>query len=160
MNPIQHYWEGISTREQHIVIAVSAVFSLTLFYLIFISPLITRAQEANQQLNNEQELSVWVAAKSGQLEILRETASGGVNLSLPINQVVTASARRFGLVIERLQPQQSDLQVWLKPLSFETLVKWLENIETSAGISVKFIELTGSEQPGMVEIKRLQLTRE
>ncbi len=159
MNAIRLYWERISKREQKMVIAVSIVMGLTLFYLLFISPLMTRSQEATQQIKIEQKLNTWVATKSGQLEMLRETSRGGVNLSLPINQVVTASAGRFGVEIERLQPQQSDLQVWLKPLSFDTLVKWLDNINTSAGIGVKFIELTVGEQPGTVEIKRLQLSR-
>lgn len=160
MNALVAYWQGISPREQTMVAGIGGFSVLVILYLLVINPLVTRFDEATQQLKIEKELSTWVSNHSSQLKALRSQNGSAANTSLPLNQVVTNSVRRFNLEIERLQPQQKDLQVWLKPMPFDSLVRWLEQLSQTSAVKVKFIELAGSETPGVVEVKRLQLGRE
>ena len=78
---------------------------------------------------------------------------------MPISQAVTSSVSNFNLQIIRLQPQQEDLQVWLQPMPFNSLLRWLDELEKRYAISVKSIEIDKGEASGNVEVKRLQLGR-
>lgn len=160
MNAIVTYWQGISQREQIMFGVVIGVLALALFYIALIQPLQARTEQAKQNVKIEGELSAWVTQKSAVLKSLRATSGGGSSSSdMPLNQAVTASIRRYGLEIERLQPLQDNIQVWLKSMPFNTLTRWLEDLEKNYGVHVVFIEIGDTDTSGVVEVKRLQLGR-
>ncbi len=109
---------------------------------------------------SERNLLVWVNGKKAEIEALRRVSGNRGQVSaLPLNQAVTSSVKRFDLEIVRLQPQQEELQVWLKPMPFNALISWLDFLSVNHGISVKFIDIGKNETQGMVDVKRLQLGR-
>ncbi|PMN69092.1 type II secretion system protein M [Enterovibrio norvegicus] len=154
------YWKGLSLREQRLLGAAAAVLLLGGLYWGLISPLQDRAEQAKQKLASEKALLAWVDGKAAEIEALRTATGNRSQVStLPLNQAVTSSVKRYKLEIVRLQPQQEDIQVWLKPMSFSTLLNWLEFLSSSQGVQVKFIDLGKTDTEGMVEVKRLQLGR-
>ncbi len=160
MNAILTYWRGISQREQQMFIGVSIIVVIALFYVAIINPIKTRAEQAQQNVKIESELSAWVTEKSAELKSLRASSGSSVGrANIPLNQAVTSSISRYGLEIERLQPQQDTIQVWLKAMPFNTLTQWLEDLEKNFGVHVIFIELSAANVTGVVEVRRLQLGR-
>ena len=154
------YWKGLSLREQRLLGAAAAVLLLGGLYWGLISPLQERAEQAKQKLASEKALLAWVDGKAAEIEALRAATGNRAQVSaLPLNQAVTSSVKRYKLEIVRLQPQQEDIQVWLKPMPFSTLLTWLEFLSSSQGVQVKFIDLGKTDTEGMVEVKRLQLGR-
>ncbi|MBV7300671.1 type II secretion system protein GspM [Enterovibrio paralichthyis] len=160
MNAIIAYWKGLSRREQRLMGVAGAVLVLGALYWGIISPLQARAEQAQQRVVSERNLLVWVNGKKAEIEALRRVSGNRGQVSaLPLNQAVTSSVKRFDLEIVRLQPQQEELQVWLKPMPFNALISWLDFLSVNHGISVKFIDIGKNETQGMVDVKRLQLGR-
>ena len=58
-----------------------------------------------------------------------------------------------------MQPQGEDLQVWIEEVSFNQLLTWLEQLSSRENINVKSIDLSNTQQPGVVKVRRLQLGR-
>ncbi|MGL6175800.1 MAG: type II secretion system protein GspM, partial [Vibrionaceae bacterium] len=48
----------------------------------------------------------------------------------------------------------------LKPTSFTRLLQWLDELEKKYAIHPKLIELNKTDVSGMVEVRKLQLSRE
>lgn len=160
MNAIIAYWKGLSRREQRLMGVAGAVLILGGLYWGVVSPLQARAEQAQQRLVSERNLLVWVNGKKADIEMLRrQSGNRGQVTALPLNQAVTTSVKRFDLEIVRLQPQQEELQVWLKPMPFNALISWLDFLSINHGISVKFIDIGKNSVDGMVDVKRLQLGR-
>ncbi len=160
MDALLTYWRGISQREQQMFIGVTIVVVIALFYVAIIEPIKTRAEQAQQDVKIESELSAWVTQKSAQLQSLRASSGSSAGRSnVPLNQAITSSISRYGLEIERLQPQQDTIQVWLKAMPFNTLTQWLEDLEKNFGVHVIFIEVSATDITGVVEVRRLQLGR-
>ncbi|KXF82536.1 type II secretion system protein M [Enterovibrio coralii] len=160
MKALIAYWQNLSRREQRLLGVALVALALAGLYWGIISPLQERADAAKQQLANEQSLLTWVESKGAEIEALRAaTGNRGQVSALPLNQSVTSSVKRFNLEILRLQPQREELQVWLKPMPFNTLIRWLDFLSKTHGVEVKFIDLGKTDTQGMVEVKRLQLGR-
>lgn len=159
---LRSYWLSLGQREQYGVIATGVLLVIYLFYMGLINPLLTRAANAEQALANEKQLAAWVENKVSQIQALKRAGAVGTQGSLsnmPVNQAVTSSVARFGLKIVRLQPQGANLQVWLQPLPFNSLLQWLDELEKRYGIMVKSIAVNKTAATGMVEIKQLELGR-
>ncbi|MGF1769402.1 type II secretion system protein M [Enterovibrio makurazakiensis] len=160
MKTILAYWQGLSKREQRLMGVATAVLLLGGLYWGVVSPLQARAEQAQQRVNSEKNLLAWVNGKAAEIQSLRVTAgSRGQASALPLNQSVTTSVKRYNLEIVRLQPQQEQIQVWLKPMPFNTLLSWLDFLSVSHGVQVKFIDIGKTDKSGLVEVKRLQLGR-
>ncbi|PKF51404.1 type II secretion system protein M [Enterovibrio nigricans] len=160
MKAVIAYWQHLSRREQRLLTVAMVALVLASLYWGVISPLQARAELAKQQLANEKSLLTWVNSKGAEIEALRSVSgSGGQVSALPLNQSVTSSVKRFNLEILRLQPQREELQVWLKPMPFNSLLRWLDFLSKTHGVEVKFIDLGKTDTQGMVEVKRLQLGR-
>lgn len=160
MNALIAYWKGLSRREQRLLSVASAVLVVGVLYWGVVTPLQERAEQAQQRLNSERSLLSWVDGKAAEIQALRRVAgnSGQVN-ALPLNQSVTTSVKRYNLEIVRLQPQQEEIQVWLKPMPFNSLISWLDYLSINHGVEVKFIDVGKTDTQGVVEVKRLQLGR-
>ncbi|OEE71145.1 general secretion pathway protein GspM [Enterovibrio norvegicus FF-33] len=160
MKAILAYWQGLSKREQRLLGFAIAVLLIGGLYWGFVSPLQERAVQAQQRLNSEKNLLTWVNSKAAEIESLRAaTGNRGQVSALPLNQSVTSSVKRYSLEIVRIQPQQEEIQVWLKPMPFNTLLSWLDFLSVSHGVQVKFIDVGKTDTQGLVEVKRLQLGR-
>ncbi|WP_223824367.1 type II secretion system protein M [Candidatus Enterovibrio escicola] len=152
------YFQRLSRREKCLLRGVFSVLLLGGLYWGGIHPLCERVKLAKQWLSNEKILLTWVSEKAAEIEGLRATAGNRRQLSsLPLNQAVTTSVKRYNLEMVRLQPQQEELQVWLKPMPFNTLLSWLDFLEVTHGVQVKFIDLGKTDTEGVVDVKRLQL---
>ncbi|ATF09486.1 type II secretion system protein M [Candidatus Enterovibrio altilux] len=160
MKAILAYWQRLSRREQLLLNTTSGALLLGAFYWSIISPLQNRTEQAQQRLSSEKILLTWVTAKATEITTLRAaTGNNAQVMALSLNQAVTASVKRYDLEIIRLQSQQDELQVWLKPIPFNTLLIWLNFLATSHDIQVKSLNLSKADMDGVVEVKGLQLGR-
>ncbi|USH02348.1 type II secretion system protein M [Grimontia kaedaensis] len=160
MKALIAYWKGLSRREQRLLSVATAVLVLGALYWGVVSPLQVRAEQAQQRLVSERNLLTWVNGKAAEIQALRRAAGNSGQVSaLPLNQSVTTTVKRYNLEIVRLQPQREEIQVWLKPMPFNSLISWLDFLSTNHGVEVKFIDVGKTDTQGVVEVKRLQLGR-
>ncbi len=152
------WWEKTSQREKWLVIICLVMILLGVVYWNVIQAMSQRAQQAQSDIATEKQLLHWVKQKADRITELRK--SGGVAASAqPLNQVVSASTKRYNIELIRIQPRDEMLQVWVKPMQFDRLVNWLAYLQKNQGIQVEFMDISSSDVKGMVEVKRLQLRR-
>jgi general secretion pathway protein M len=155
---VTSWWSGTSVREQRLLALCAGLLLLGGLYWGALQPLSERAQQAESQVQREKQLLSWVTDKADQIVELRggsgNSASGG-----PLNQVVSSSTQNYGIELIRMQPRDEMLQVWIQPVAFSRFVQWLAYLQDKQGVVVEFMDISGADQKGVVEIKRLQLKR-
>ncbi len=157
-NAFSLWWSGISQREKHLVVVFIILLIMGVFYWGMAKPMSERAQEARHNIVAEKQLLHWIKQKADRITQLR--SSGGITASnQPIHQVVSASAKRYKIELTRIQPRDNLLQVDVKPVEFDQLVRWLAYLQTKQGVQVQFMNISASDTKGIVEVKRLQLKR-
>jgi general secretion pathway protein M len=59
----------------------------------------------------------------------------------------------------RIQPEgEREVRVWLEAVSFDSLLRWIGELETRYGIQVQTADIERAERPGLVDA-RLTLVR-
>ncbi len=161
MKAFMAWWQSISPRERILVAGGGVALLIAVIYWGGIKPLNDRAELAQNRINNERNLLAWVQKKADTIITLRGGASSSSRSAIrPMNQVIPSSTRQFKIELIRMQPRGEQMQVWVKPLPFNSLVNWLAFLRDSQGINVQFLDLNKTDVEGVVEVNRLQLTRE
>lgn len=161
MKAFMTWWQSISPRERIVVSGGSVTLLIAAIYWGGIKPLNDRAELAQNRINSERSLLTWVQKKADTIVTLRGGSSGGSQLAnRPMNQVIPSSTRQFQIELIRMQPRDEQMQVWIKPLPFNSLINWLAYLRDTQGIHAQFLDLNKTDVEGMVEVNRLQLSRE
>ena len=156
--PMQRWWVSTSQREQRMLMACGAFLCLGIIYWGVVQPVSQRAEMATQRIQSEKQLLSWVKDKANSISQLR--VQGGVySSSLPLNQSISSTAARFGAELVRVQPRGEELQVWVQPMPFNSLVDWMTFLKEQHGVSATFMDIDKGDQEGTVEIKRLQFVK-
>ncbi|GLT20383.1 type II secretion system protein M [Vibrio zhanjiangensis] len=158
LTTIQRWWMDTSPREQRMLMVCGAFLCLGIIYWGIVQPFSQRAEMATQRIQTEKQLLSWVKTKADNITQLR--AKGGVSSSnLPLNQSISSTASRFGAELVRVQPRGDELQVWVQPMPFNSLIDWMTFLQEKHGISATFVDIDKGAQEGVVEIKRLQFVK-
>lgn len=149
-------WQALQPREQQLVAVMAIFIAIFLFVTVIWQPLHNSLEASQKKLTRQQELLVWLKDKTN----LYQQAKGGATnrpSAGSLSSITNRSAGRQQISITRIQPQGEDLQVWIDEVSFDKLVDWLATLSAQEGIRVKGIDLTDTEQSGVVRVRRLQL---
>ncbi|MZI94760.1 type II secretion system protein M [Vibrio sp. CAIM 722] len=153
------WWRSITPREQRLVLIGGICIVIGVIYWGILAPLQQRIDQSQLRINSEKQLLSWVSHKANQITALRKQG-GMTQQRLPLNQVIATSTRDFGIELIRVQPRDEDgMQVWIQPLPFTKLLDWVKFLQENQGITVQHLDVDRGDQPGVVEVKRLQLKR-
>ncbi|GAK86867.1 general secretion pathway protein M [Vibrio ponticus] len=158
LNSLQIWWYRITPREQRLVMIGSLVLVFGVLYWGIYQPITQRAEQAQLNLSSEKQLLGWVSDQADKIVELRGNGAKAIS-PLPLNQAISSSARRFDVEMVRVQPRGDEMQVWVQPLPFNQLISWVEYMQANHAIEVLFLDIDKSSQAGMVEVKRLQLSK-
>lgn len=156
--PLQNWWSKITPREQRLVMICSAFIVLGGLYWGVVQPVSERAATAQMRIQSEKQLLSWVKDKADSISQLR-SQTGQVVSGQPLNQAVSSSARRYKVELVRVQPRGEQLQVWIAPMPFNQFVEWITALQENHGIMVSFLDIDKGDRDGLIEVKRLQLTK-
>ena len=62
-------------------------------------------------------------------------------------------------VIRRIADRGENIQVWIEPVVFNDLLKWLNALDEKYALRVTQIDVSAAEKPGMVNVQRLEFGR-
>ena len=145
---VRQWFESLTARDQIALMILGAAVGLWVFvFLIFIEldGRRERLENGNQAL--AQKLNR-VDLKVEQLAKLREGGGDGqVNLTRTLSQASEA----HGLRVKRLQPNsRGEVQLRFEGVSFDGLLQFLEQIESSAELAVKEASISSAGRSGGV----------
>lgn len=159
---VQAFLQRLAPRERVLVLLAAAAVVATLFFLLVWEPLAQaharRAEELQTARALAQRLEVIAA------EVQRARRGGGaaapdLNTSLLAAVDLSARAGTLSKPPSRIQPEgEREVRVWLEAVSFDSLLRWLAEIETRYGIQVQTADIERVERPGLVDA-RLTLVR-
>lgn len=152
---MKQWWQSLQSREQQLVLILLPFIAVFLFYQLIWSPLNDGIDKAGSKLARQQELAAWVTTETARLK----ASSGGQTKgwSGSLSSAINRSARQHNITIARVQPQSSDVQVWIDNIEFNRLLDWFSVLANEQGIYVKSVDLSQGNSPGEVVVKRLQL---
>lgn len=150
---MKQWFNTLEQREQRLVIALGAVFVITIVYFMLLKPLQERMVKAERDVQRNQQLLSWVETNAAKIMQLR--AQGGVTASGngSIEQRVNQSARRFNLTVNRLQPQNSKMQVMIDKAPFNTILQWVQALQLEQGLAVEIADFREDSQTGFVKTR-------
>lgn len=149
MTALTQWWRSLRSSEQQILKLAAVVLALGLFMTLIWQPM-------HQQLAGNQ---AQAQAARAQLQWLTQqmpllsTAKAGTGGSL--NDKVAQSSRLFGISVSRMQPKNDQLDLLLADVPFEQLLRWLQVLQQEHGVRLVTLEITETEQAGLVRVRRL-----
>lgn len=152
---MKQWWQNLQTREQQLVLVMLPFVVIFMFYQLIWSPLNEAIAAADKKLSRQQELATWVNTETARLKASTGGQANGWTGSL--SSAINRSARQRNITISRVQPQGSDVQVWIDNIEFNRLLDWFSVLANEQGIYVKSVDLTQGNAAGEVVVKRLQL---
>jgi len=156
MDKLKSTFLQLSEREQRLVIISAVLVIVAIFYWGIWSPLNTSLERGQTAVNNQTELLAWVQKNANRAAQLRSSGDNNTRFSGSLPQAVNQSASRMKIAISRMQPQGDELQVWIDQAPFNDILSWLQSMEKT-GVSILDIDITESDLPGQVKIRRLKL---
>jgi general secretion pathway protein M len=75
-----------------------------------------------------------------------------------MTQRITDYASRNNITITRMQPQSNGLLVVIEQVGFNDLLTMLDTLQASAGLRVDSLDLAEAGSPGMVRVRKLQVS--
>lgn len=156
---LQQWFIQLAPRERWLVTLAASVVGLTLLYVGAWEPLVNAQQRRATQLQEARAL----ASRIEQLAAQVQSHRGGpvANLSVSILSAVDQTARNGVLdkPPSRIQPEgDKEVKVWIDGVSFDSLMRWLDELQKRYGIRAQSAELERSETPGLVNAQ-LSLVR-
>lgn len=152
---LRERYAALQPREQQILLVGAIVVALALAYLAIWEPAATARQQTVQALADARDTAVRIErlqAISG--SPAHKTSLAGANQSLLATVDQASKASRIGTPPSRLQPDgDTRVRVWFENVSFDSVVGWLNTLQTAYGIRVENAEFTHKDKPGLVDVR-------
>lgn len=154
-------WLNSKTQSEQRLIKVAGVF-FTLFLVISLVTTINKnVTDSQKKLTQQLELNRWAKQQIDIIKSANKSVNNGSSNESSITQVINATAKKYGVIIERIQPQKTDLvKVGINEIGFNNLMSWLTELQIKHNINAQNIDFSKADTLGMVKIRRLDLGRE
>ena len=149
-------WQQLNQREQWLAIAMSLFVLVFLFTNLVWKPLNNGIEKTQTKIVKQKELLAWVHNKTSIISTSGKSTNS-TKSSGSISSIVNRTSKTNNIVITRLQPQGDNIQVWIDQVVFSRFLQWLDQLTLVEGLHVKALDVSTTEQEGVVKIRRLQL---
>lgn len=154
---IVNWWNNLAQREQVMLLLVSVVAAIGILYWGIWYPVANAEHRAELELRAQQQTLAYVKQTANKIITLRKT-TGHASFSGSLGSVVNNAANSNGLEITRMQPQGNKIQIWMDDVSFNQLLKFLSQLVQQKGLSLDSLDISASDKPGIVQVRRIQLS--
>ncbi|RTR37392.1 type II secretion system protein M [Shewanella canadensis] len=158
MENLKAWWNGLILREQQLVGTCAVVLVVGIFYWGIWTPISNAEIDAERRLQAQESTLNFVKQTANKIAGLKQSGTQSKfngSLSAAVNQ----SAGAFGLEITRMQPQGNKIQLWMDDVPFDALLGYLNELVQEKGLSLDSIDLAESDVPGLVRVRRIQLSQ-
>ncbi|PWW10364.1 MULTISPECIES: type II secretion system protein GspM [Pseudidiomarina] len=163
--PWQERYHQLNSRERLLVVVCGSLFLITLLYFLAYKPIVDGKRDRQLQIQAQQELLQWVRENTGRYlaakgQASSATANTASNASIRggLSERVTQLASRNQIEITRMQPQSNSLIVVIDSIEFNTLLRLIEQLQSQAGLTVEQVDAVAANEPGVVRVRRLQVS--
>jgi general secretion pathway protein M len=143
-------YDHLGDRDRLALRLLGSFVGAVLVYLLVLAPAIGLGDRAHGRLQQERELLAWLQQHQGAVS----GSAAPQAREQPVGTVVNNSAQENKITIRRYEPAGEDgIRVWLEGADFNAVVKWLYQLEGSAGIRAAEFTVERDAQPGKVNAR-------
>ena len=147
---------GRSPREKGMLLAAVVFLFSAGYYVLIWQPLSERIEQQETML--QQLVAMNTRLKSAAPDIIAARKSA-TTTPAQVSRVISDSASAHSVVIRRIAERGENIQVWIEPVVFNDLLKWLNALDEKYALRVTQIDVSAGEKPGMVNVQRLEFGR-
>ena len=147
---------GRSPREKGMLLAAAVFLFCAVYYVLIWQPLSERIEQQETML--QQLVAMNARLKSTAPDIIAARKSGTTTQAQVSRVRIPWHPARSG-VIKRIAERGENIQVWIEPVVFNALLKWLNALDEKYALRVTQIDVSAAEKPGMANVQRLELGR-
>jgi len=157
MKQLRQWLETREPRERVILILGAITVLIGLFYFSLWNPLATAIVKKQSSITSIE--STLANMHESAAEIVRLRALSGSSQARnkrPLLSTIDATAQSMKLrqMIRTIKPKgQNAAQVWFDDVPFDQLMKWLSQLQITAGVQVESITLHKRDAPGYVQAR-------
>ena len=163
LTPVIEWYENLQARERLMVTGAGLLVIVTLFYLLLWEPLYDGLEMEQQKLKNQQNIIGWMQQAAVEARGLRASGvrTSNRNRNTPVSLAVEQTIGNSGLKskLAKLESSGKDsARVRLNQVSFNQMIIWINNLESSYGISTSSLSIDRTDKAGIVNA-RINLSR-
>ncbi|KFZ31339.1 hypothetical protein IDSA_01005 [Pseudidiomarina salinarum] len=154
------HWQRLNQRERAIVSVAGVLLVIAAVYWLLWNPLASGIEQRKQAIAAQQETLQWTRENTGIYLAAKEKGSDPKSQQATgsISQRVTELAAANGVEITRMQPQSDGLLVVIDSVTFSQLLTLLEVLQQQGGLAIESLDVTEGAEPGIVRVRRLQVS--
>ncbi len=158
MNNFSLWFKRLQRREQNMLVAMTSIVLLTLFYLLVWEPVFKGAELEQEKLQNQKKILSWMQNAAEEVDQLRRSGQliSPQYADQSINTLIERSAISAGIrsAINKLDSDgKQAMKVQLKSVEFDKLTQWLGKLQNDFGITPKHLTINKLEKTGMVNCR-------
>ncbi len=150
MNTLRTWFNGLQSREQRVVAIGAVVLALIVLVGGILMPLQSAVSTAVRANANKREDLAWMRVNAPEIR------AAGFGLPADTGEVpvvlVDRVGREAGLssALRGTQPNATGVRVQLEAAPFDTMITWLDTLDTRYGYALESITVDRGAAPGMV----------
>lgn len=146
----------LDSRDQKALSILAIVVALGLVYALIWLPVHQNTEQAEKNRDSKKALVEWMQTK----EIAARAVGQGNKTAdtkgerTPLLSLVNRAAKKKGIPLKRYEPDGNNkLRVWVENVSFNSLVLWIQHLESRHNIKIGSLSLENPEKNGVVSAK-------
>lgn len=143
-------WEKLSARDQLAMKCLAAAVAVSVLFFGIFLPIRNAHSGALAALNQAETVYDELLILAPQA--LGNSSSVSAVDPASINSEVRRQAARFGVTIQRFEPDGDRLQIWVEEVRYPAVIQWLGSLEDS-GIIHAELTLEDTSNPGFVSAR-------
>ena len=145
------WWDGLEARERLILIGGGIIAALIILWAGVWNPLFVNTAELAEDLAAKERLLADLTRLEATMSATAPTRRTGRGGSLVVVVDQTIRTQGLGATLKRNQPNGTDgINLTFQAASFDTLIRWLAQLNRDHGISVQSASFSEARQPGLV----------
>ncbi len=145
------WWDSLQTRERAILVAGGIIAAVIILWAAIWNPLFATTAELAEEITSKERLLAELTRLEGTLGAANQNSRPTQGGSLVVVVDQTIRTQGLGATLKRNQPNGTDgINLTFQAASFDTLIRWLAQLQRDHGIAVESASFSEARQPGLV----------
>lgn len=158
MNNYLLWYKRLPQRDQYMMISMSIIIAITLFYLLLWEPVFKGIDEQMIKRQSQKKILLWMNEAEKEIATLRSSGNtlSSQAYSQSISALVERSATSTGIrssIFKMKSDKKQNLNVQFKSVDFDRLTQWFGKLQNDYGITPKRVSIQQTDTTGFVSCR-------